>query len=61
MVIGFAGTRARAIGEALYEPEQGAVRPRATIGLSSLAEGHRPVRVTAGIGALMTLLGRSCA
>lgn len=61
MVIGFAETLARAIGEVLYEPEHGAVRPRATIGLSSLAELLRAVTglsaSPAGIGALITLLG----
>jgi len=60
MVIGSAETLARAIGEALYEPEHGAVRPRATIGLSSLAELLRAVTglsaSPARIGALITLL-----
>jgi hypothetical protein len=61
MVIGFAETLARAIGEALYDPDQATIRPRATIGLSSLAELLRAVTglsaTPAGIGALITLLG----
>ena len=61
MIIGFAETLARAIGEALYAPPDTLVGPRATIGLSSLAELLRAVTglsaTPAGIGALITLLG----
>jgi hypothetical protein len=61
MIVGFAETLARAIGEALYAPPDRAVAARATIGLSSLAELLRAVTglsaTPAGIGALITLLG----
>ncbi len=61
MIIGFAETLAIAVGDALAELPAGPVRPRATLGLSSLAELLRAVTglsaTPAGIGALITLLG----
>ncbi len=60
MVIGFAETLAIAVASALPALD-GPVRPRATLGLSSLAELLRAIAglssSPAGIGALIALLG----
>jgi hypothetical protein len=60
MLIGFAETLALVVADALATPA-GPIRPRATIGLSTLAELLRAVTglsaTPAGIGALVALLG----
>ena len=61
MLIGFAQTLALIVADALAIAPEGPVRPRATIGLSTLAELLRAVTglsaTPAGIGALVALLG----
>jgi hypothetical protein len=61
MLIGFAETLALVVADALAVPPAGPIRPRATIGLSTLAELLRAVTglsaTPAGIGALVALLG----
>ena len=60
MIVGFAQTLAIAVANALPEPV-GPAQPRATLGLSTLAELLRAVgglsSTPAGIGALVALLG----
>jgi hypothetical protein len=61
MIIGFAETLAIAVANALAGPAGGLAHPRATLGLSSLAELLRAIAglaaTPAGIGALVALLG----
>jgi len=61
MLTGFAQTLALIVADALATAPEGPVRPRATIGLSTLAELLRAVTglsaTPAGIGALVALLG----
>jgi hypothetical protein len=61
MLIGFAQTLALIVANALATAPEGPVRPRATIGVSTLAELLRAVTglsaTPAGIGALVALLG----
>ena len=61
MLIGFAQTLALTVADALATAPEGPARPRATIGLSTLAELLRAVTglsaTPAGIGALVALLG----
>lgn len=61
MLIGFAQTLALIVADALATAPEGPARPRATIGLSTLAELLRAVTglsaTPAGIGALVALLG----
>jgi hypothetical protein len=61
MLIGFAETLALVVADSLATPAAGTIRPRATIGLSTLAELLRAVTglsaTPAGIGALVALLG----
>jgi hypothetical protein len=61
ILIGFAETLALVVADALAVPPVGPIRPRVTIGLSTLAELLRAVTglsaTPAGIGALVALLG----
>jgi hypothetical protein len=61
MLIGFAETFALVVADALAVQPAATARPRATIGLSTLAELLRAVTglsaTPAGIGALVALLG----
>jgi len=61
MLIGFAETLALVVADSLATSTAGPIRPRATIGLSTLAELLRAVTglsaTPAGIGALVALLG----